>query len=84
MRTLLVLAKKLADKLPDKPHAITTPSVVSSFSLHDTSADEVSKLITGLNPRKGNRINDIPTSIIKISNQILSPHLANIFNACMV
>ena len=54
-----------------------------SFQIFETTSEEVSSLIKLLNPRKGNRINDIPTSVVKISNHIISPYLSNIFNNCI-
>ena len=77
------IGEQLADQLPNKPHTITSQSVLHSFSLHETTTDEVSNLITALNPRKENRVNDIPTSLIKISNQVIAPYLYNTFNTCM-
>ena len=77
------IGKKLAADIPNTPHRIYSPRVLNSFQLFDTSTEEISKLITELNPRKGNRIGDIPTSMIKLSNQIISPILCDIYNTCM-
>ena len=60
-----------------------SPRVCNSFTLFETTTEEVSKLIDGLNKRKGNRINDIPTRIVKLSNGVIAPFLSNIFNICM-
>lgn len=40
-------------------------------------------LINDLNVRKGNRVNDIPAKVIKLSGEVISPFLSDIFNRCM-
>ena len=77
------IGRQLASNIPDVPHRIYSPRVACSFQLFDTSTDEVTKLISQLNPRKGNRVNDKPTSVIKISNHIISPFLCDIYNTCI-
>ena len=77
------IGSKLASEIPDVPHKIFSPRVQHSFALFETNPEEISKLIAALNPKKGNRLNDIPTSMIKLSNYIISPFLSEIFNSCM-
>ena len=77
------IGKQLASKIPQTPHAISSARVSNSMSLFNTTTDEVSKLISSLNVRKGNRINDMPTSVLKLSNNVISPFLCVVFNDCM-
>ena len=77
------VGKHLASNITPLPHKIFSNRAPQSFVLFDTSADEISKLIASLNPKKGNRINDAPTAIVKLSNYIIAPFLCDIFNSCI-
>ena len=77
------VGKSLASKIPHTQHKMFSQRVPNSFTLFETTTEEVSKLIHDLNKRKGNCIGDIPTKIVKLSNGVIAPFLSTIFNACM-
>ena len=52
----------------------------SSVVLYPTTADEVSKIISSLNPRKSSGYDDISVSILKHNSEIISPVLSNLVN----
>ena len=54
-----------------------------SFVLHDTFVEEVNMVINNLLVSKSNRQNDIPTHILKLCKNSLSPFLVQIFNLCI-
>ena len=51
--------------------------------LHDTCVEEVNMVINNLLVSKSNRQNDIPTHILKLCKNSLSPFLVQIFNLCI-
>lgn len=67
------VGNQLASQISHHSNIIFSLRVTHSFALFDTTSDKISKLISGLNIKKGNRVNDIPTKIIKLSNQVISP-----------
>ena len=77
------VGKTLAASIQNKPHEMYSNRSSNSFALIETFPDEVSALISNLNPSKGNRLNDIPTKIVKLSNTVISFYLSEIINTCI-
>ena len=55
----------------------------SSFCLHETSAEEIMRIIDTTTEKNGTHQNDIPVKILKLCSEILSPFLAKLFNNCI-
>ena len=84
--TFVSIGQQLASKIPSPVHH-TYPVKVNgpknSFVLHDTFVEEVNMVINNLLVSKSNRQNDIPTHILKLCKNSLSPILVQIFNLCI-
>ena len=80
------IGQQLPNKIPPPVHH-TYPVKVSgpknSFVFHDTFVEVVNMVINNLLVSKSNRQNDIPTHILKLSKNALSPFLVQIFNLCI-
>jgi len=80
------IGQHLASKIPPPVHH-TYPVKVNgpknSFVLHDTFVEVVNMVINNLLASKSNRQNDIPTHILKLCKNSLSPFLVQIFNLCI-
>jgi len=82
----VLIGQQLASKIPPPVHH-TYPVKVNgpknSFALHDTFVEEVNVVINNLLVSKSNRQNDIPTHILKLCKNSISPFLVQIFNFCI-
>ena len=80
------IGQQLASKIPPQVHH-TYPVKVNgpknSLVLHDTFVEEVNMVINNLLVSKSSRQNDIPTHILKLCKNSLSPFLVQIFNLCI-
>jgi len=80
------IGQQLASKIPPPVHH-TYPVKVNgsknSVVLHDTFVEEVNVVINNLLVSKSNRQNDIPTHILKLCKNSLSPFLVQIFKLCI-
>ena len=79
------IGQQLASKiLPPVHHTypVKVNGPKNSFVLHDTFV-EVNMVIYNLLVSKSNRQNDIPTHILKLCKNSLSPFLVQIFNLCI-
>ena len=56
---------------------------MSSFYLHETSAEEIMHIIDTHTEKKCTRQNDIPVKILELCSEVLSPYLAKHFNNCI-
>ena len=54
-----------------------------SFFLNALTPYDVKKYISELNPQKATKLNFSPTKIIKLSTEIISPIISDIFNKCI-
>ena len=80
------VGQQLASKIPPPVHHTYTVKVngpKNSFVLHDIFVEEVNMVINNLLVSKSNRQNDIPTHILKLCKNSLSPFLVQIFNLCI-
>jgi len=80
------IGQQLAIKIPPPVHhayPVKINSPKNSFVLHDTFVEEVNTVINNLLVSKSNRQNDIPTHILKLCKNSLSPFLVQIFNLCI-
>ena len=59
-------------------------SCASTFSLVDTSVEEVICGIDYLKIGKALKVGDIPTKFLKVAKTALAPFLSVVFNKCMV
>ena len=80
------IGQQLASKIPPPVHH-TYPVKVNgpknSFVFHDTFVEEVNMVVNNLLVSKSNRQNDIPTHILELCKNSLSPFLVQIFNLCI-
>ena len=77
----------MADAIPDVHSSVLTPppviSMKNSIFLQPTTSDEVETVINALKNNKAIRIMDVETKFIKLSKNILSPVLSDLFNVCI-
>jgi len=82
----VLIGQQLASKIPPPVHH-TYPVKVNgpknSFVLHDTFVEEVNMVMNNLLVSKSNKQNDIPTHILKLCKNSLSPILVQIFKLCI-
>ena len=80
------VGQQLASKIPPPVHH-TYPVKVNgpknSFVLHDSFVEKVNMVINNLLVTKSNRQSDIPTHILKLCKNSLSPFSVQIFNLCI-
>ena len=70
------IGQQLASKIPPPVHHTYPVKVIgpkNSFVLHDTFAEKVKMVINNLLVSKSNRQNDVPTHILKLCKNSLSP-----------
>ena len=80
------IGQQLASKIPPPVHhayPVKVNGPKNSFVLHDTFVGDVNMIINNLLVSKSNRQNDIPTHILKLCKNSLSPFLVQIFNLCI-
>ena len=80
------IGQQLASKIPPPVHhtyLVIVNGPKNSFVLHNTFVEEVNMVINNLLVSKSNRQNDIPTHILKLCKNSLSPFLVQIFNLCI-
>ena len=80
------VGQQLVSKIPPPVHhtyPVEVNGLKNSFVLHDTFVEEVNMVINNLLVSKSNRQNDIPTHILKLCENSLSPFLVQIFNPCI-
>ena len=70
-------------KIPECENRIASPQVEGSLVIEETNPDEIIKLIDGLDINKSCREDDIPIKFIKLSSNIISGFLSDIFNKCI-
>jgi len=61
-----------------------TATLCSSFYLHETSEEEVVRLIGNLSEGKAINENDIPTKIIKLTKFVVAPVLTRILISALM
>ena len=72
----------MASEIPNRPLEIGTTRMQSSFTLYESSPEEVSLIISKLNPKKAAIADCIPTKFLKIANNISAHYLSLLFNIC--
>ena len=81
------IGRKMTDAIPDVHSSVLTPppviSMKNSIFLQPTTSDEVETVINALKNNKAIRIMDVETKFIKLSKNILSPVLSDLFNVCI-
>ena len=50
------------------------------FDFPTAKVEDINKIIKSLNPRKATEPDDIPIKILKITRNVIDPHLTNIIN----
>jgi len=84
--TFVSIGQQLASNILPSVHH-TYPVRVNGpknlFLLHDTFVEEVNMVINNLLVSKCNRQNDIPTRILNLCKNSLSPFLVQIFDLCV-
>jgi len=85
MNLIIILVKLVLEWLTNscsKWYAKHTAILCSSLYLHETSDEEVVRLIGNLSEDKAINENDVPTKVNKLSKFVLAPVLTRIFNKC--
>ncbi len=67
----------------DKINSYLNFSQKNSIALLETTATEVSDIISGLKNKKSSGSDNLPTSLFKLINLVISPILADLFNECL-
>ena len=75
------MAQKFDDSEQNYCDNIKTPE--STIFMSNTDVSEVQKIVKGLKINKAPGIDGISNYIIKVSENIITPHLVNLFNSCM-
>ena len=78
----------MADAIPDVHSSVLTPPpqvvcMKNSIFLQPTTSDEVETVINALKNNKAIKIMDVETKFIKLSKNILSSVLSDLFNVCI-
>ena len=59
------------------------PSLQNSIFLQPSTSQEVTTVIHSLKENKAKRVFDVDTKFIKLSNNVISPIISKLFNACL-